>query len=282
MKDASNKKKSDSIQLVKKSVTKKSSNNDDTDEMDSDSDKAIAKAVAFSVKNDPSKNTPKTTTTPIANNKQTTPKKSKTPTNPASAANAASTTTDSTSQVQAPVVIKKRRLDKVISNRHLQVNTKVTLFNDDPFFEKVYEGSPLPYISPSVQSKLAFRAIFLDDMRALKDLIDDVDKVPSVHIGRSLYVTYTPAQYALQLGNRKAMEMLLDDFLKGSAQKKRVQIPDTMLEKFSNGVFNPRSLGGTQFVRKLTESRGAKEGNQAFTKDQILLKYVKIANKLVF
>lgn len=131
----------------------------------------------------------------------------------------------------------------------------------------------VPFVSPSAHSKLAFRAIYLNDMRALKSLIDDVDRVLSVHIGRSVGVNEIPAQYALKLGNRRALEMLVDDYLNGSSRK-RVEMPETMLNRFSTGVYNPRSLGGVPFVRRLTESRGAKEGNQAFVKDTDLLKFV--------
>ena len=52
-------------------------------------------------------------------------------------------------------------------------------------------------------------------------------------------------------------------------------MPDSMFERFtSTGTYNPRGLGGVPFVRKLTESRGVKEGNNAFTKDQETLELV--------
>lgn len=130
----------------------------------------------------------------------------------------------------------------------------------------------LRFISPSAHSKLAFRAVYLNDTKMIKSLIDDVDHVLSVHIGRSIGVNETPAQLALQLDNRRILEILIDDFLNTS--KKRVQMPESMLYRFSNGTYNPKSMGGVPFIRRLTESRGAKEGNQAFTKDKDLLEFV--------
>ena len=173
--------------------------------------------------------------------------------------------------VDGSLQVKKRRLDKAISNRHLQENTRVEVFAKDPFFEQDVE---VPFVSPSAHSKLVFRAVYLNDMKLLKSLIDDVDRVLSVQIGRSVSANETAAQYAVQLGNKRALEMLLDDFFK--LDKKRVQMPDTMLYRFSNGTYNPRSMGGLPFMRKLTESRGAKEGNQALTKDHDLLEFVSL------
>ena len=49
-------------------------------------------------------------------------------------------------------------------------------------------------------------------------------------------------------------------------------MPETMFQKFFTGNYNARSLG-TPFVRKLTESRGVKEGNNAFVKDSDTLTF---------
>lgn len=98
----------------------------------------------------------------------------------------------------------------------------------------------------------------------LRNLIEDTDKVPSVHLQRSVYNKWTPAQYALYQENKSALEILIDDYL--NPKQKRVQIPETMFEKFSTGSYNAKSLGVTH-IRKLTESRGVREGNQALSKD---------------
>jgi len=43
-------------------------------------------------------------------------------------------------------------------------------------------------------------------------------------------------------------------------------MPENMFQRFSTGVYNPKSLG-IRNIRTLTESRGVKEGNNALTKD---------------
>lgn len=51
----------------------------------------------------------------------------------------------------------------------------------------------VPFISSSVQSKLAIRAVLLNDAELLKSLIDDVDRVYSVGTNEfhSLIVDYS-------------------------------------------------------------------------------------------
>ncbi|CAF0785252.1 unnamed protein product [Brachionus calyciflorus] len=164
--------------------------------------------------------------------------------------------------------LKKRKLAKIISNRSLQENTKVTVLGSDPFFD---EPESLPFISPLVQSKLAFRYINLGDSKSLKNLINDIDKVPSVHIAKSVFYKWTPAQYALSLEDKNLLEILIDDFL--NPKMNRVKVPENLFDKFTNGIYNPRSLGILN-IRKLTEARGAREGNQAFNKDQDSIKQI--------
>lgn len=58
----------------------------------------------------------------------------------------------------------------------------------DPFFEDTIS---VPFISSSVQSKLAIRAVILNDAQLLQNLIDDVDRVCSVkkfHISKTSFV----------------------------------------------------------------------------------------------
>ena len=82
------------------------------------------------------------------------------------------------------------------SNRFLTENPILTEYEVEPFFEDKYRAIPIknreliqisllfsfpvPFISSSVQSKLAIRAVILNDPLLLKTLIDDVDRVYSV------------------------------------------------------------------------------------------------------
>jgi hypothetical protein len=151
-----------------------------------------------------------------------------------------------------------------MSNRLLQENEKVTVVNKDPFFDE-RPVSTFPFVSPYAHSKLAITALTLRDTAMLRTLIADVDKVASVHIGRSANQPLTAAHYAIKYEMRDALELLIDDFL--APKPSRIQIAESMFEKFSTGVFNQRSLAGVSHARKLTESRGAKEGNVALGKD---------------
>ncbi len=125
-----------------------------------------------------------------------------------------------------------------------------------------------------MQSKLAFKAIHLGDLAMLKRLIDDLEHVPSVHVGKSVCSKWIPAEYALYLENKEALDMLIDNFVSEvkRTDSARIEMPKTMFQKFSGGSYNTRSLG-VPFTRKLAESRGVKEGNSAFTKDNQTLTF---------
>ena len=166
--------------------------------------------------------------------------------------------------------MKKRRLVKVLSNRLLQENLKVNVLSKDPFFDEK-SALDIPFISPYVQSKLAITAVNLRDMDMLKSLLNDTERIANLHIGRSAYNNLIAAQYAIKYNMRDALELLIDDFVKPKPD--RIQIAETMFERFSTGSYNQRSLG-IPFTRKLTESRGAKEGNAAFSKDQCTFRLV--------
>ncbi|CAF4190404.1 unnamed protein product, partial [Rotaria magnacalcarata] len=75
-------------------------------------------------------------------------------------------------------------LFKVQSNRLLKENLTITNYRKDPFFE---DSLSIPFISSIVQSKLAIRAVLINDSKLLKSLIDDLDHVCSVHVARGLH-----------------------------------------------------------------------------------------------
>jgi ankyrin repeat protein len=97
-----------------------------------------------------------------------------------------------------------------------------------------------------------------------------------MHIGRSLFMPHMNATlYAIKNENREALDLLIDDFIvqqqHNGAQKKRVQIAENMFEKFSTGQFRLNRYQHHRF--RINESRGAKEGNSALSKDQNTLKF---------
>ena len=109
-----------------------------------------------------------------------------------------------------------------------------------------------------------------------------MNKVQSLSVKRNLYNTITPLQYAIQQENKEAIELLIDEYKLESKQatttrghstattKRRVQMPESMFMKFSNGTYNPQAFQAYgNRVRTLTQARGAKEGNDALIKDQL-------------
>lgn len=175
---------------------------------------------------------------------------------------------------------KKKRLVKAMSNRFLQENQKVALLSKDPFFDEKpelgYGANKYVYVSPYVNSKLAITAVNLRDAAWLKKLRDDVKRIASLHVGKSAKNPLTAAHFALRIGFKEGLEVLINDFIEPKTE--RVQIAETMFQKFSTGQYNQRSLG-IPHIRKLTESRGAKEGNAALGKDNETLKFTYDASK---
>ncbi len=127
---------------------------------------------------------------------------------------------------------KKRRLFKVISNRYLDPNTKVNVYAKDPFFEEANNEAEIPFVSAYVQSKLAFKALHLADMSMLRRLIEDVDNVPSLHVGKSLCSKWIPAEYAMYLGNKEALGMLIDNFTSEAKVRNLVILIGTIFKSF--------------------------------------------------
>jgi hypothetical protein len=223
---------------VNKSVEKKRTNGNDTDELES-SDEEIKRKKMKKLQNKEKEKDANATPT-ISSDKDAKIKKPMPPPSPANQQN-------ETTPIQT-VQPKKRGLVKVVSNRLLEENSKVTVYVKDPFFEDSDPEIKLPFISPYVQSKLAFKAIYMGDMKMLKALIDDYSRVPSVHIGRGVYNKWMPVEYALYMENQKAVELLIDEFCSNlknkNDTKKRIQMPESMFEKvcifflFLETIFN--------------------------------------------
>ena len=210
---------------LNKSVEKKRTNGNDTDELES-SDEEIKRKKMKKIQNKEKEKDANATPT-ISSDKDAKIKKPMPPPSPANQQN-------ETTAIQT-VQPKKRGLVKVVSNRLLEENSKVTVYVKDPFFEDSDPEIKLPFISPYVQSKLAFKAIYMGDMKMLKALIDDYSRVPSVHIGRGVYNKWMPVEYALYMENQKAVELLIDEFCSNlknkNDTKKRIQMPESMFEK---------------------------------------------------
>lgn len=108
-------------------MVKKTVQDDDTDEIESEPEKPAQKDPRVSKQ---TAQPAQTTAKPVAKPQVASSKPAAT-TQPAPI---------ESSPVQLPtsdgLLVKKRRLDKALSNRHLQENTRVEVFVKDPFFEQ--------------------------------------------------------------------------------------------------------------------------------------------------
>ena len=151
-------------------------------------------------------------------------------------------------------------VDKTNPNWRLKPNPAITVWEKDPLFET---KEKVPFVSSLAQSKLAIRAVLVSDMRLLEQVVKDHSKVHDPNIKRSLGNNMSALSYALKTENLEAVRILL----KTKISKARVGLPSCSLTTSDTGTYNYRSLG-IKNVRRLNMSRGGKEGNNAFTRDQ--------------
>ncbi|CAF3833837.1 unnamed protein product, partial [Rotaria sp. Silwood1] len=154
------------------------------------------------------------------------------------------------------------QLFKVQSNHFLKENLALTEYRTEPFFK---DNLPVPFISSSVQSKLAIRAVILNDPILLKCLIDDVDRVCSVHIRHDLSESLSVIHYAIKNNNINLLKILLEDLK--NPKDNRYPFPEVTIKKQSTGHARIRTLGF--LTAKIMPSRGAREGNNALIKDKM-------------
>ena len=159
-------------------------------------------------------------------------------------------------------------VDKTNPNWRLKPNPAITVWEKDPLFET---KEKVPFVSSLAQSKLAIRAVLVSDMRLLEQVVKDHSKVHDPNIKRSLGNNMSALSYALKSENLEAVRILL----KTKVSKPRVGLPSCSLTTSDTGTYNYRSLG-IKNIRRLNMSRGGKEGNNAFTRDQ----HVKLSDDL--
>ncbi|CAF4086910.1 unnamed protein product, partial [Rotaria sp. Silwood2] len=169
-------------------------------------------------------------------------------------------TSKSKKKAKKSTTIRKAQLFKVHSNRSLKENTAVTKYNKEPFFE---DNLPVPFISSFIQSKLAIRAVIINDSKLLKSLINDVHRVASVHVTRGLYNDLSALHYGIKNNNINMVKILLDDIK--SPKKNRCPFPTVSMTRQSTGRANIHTFGFR--TATIMASRGAKEGNNALNKD---------------
>ncbi|XP_013405042.1 tankyrase-like protein, partial [Lingula anatina] len=155
----------------------------------------------------------------------------------------------------------KVKVDLTDPNRRLKPNPAIKVWEKDPLFET---KENVPFVSSTAHSKLVIRAVLMNDMKLLQQLVDDRKQVHSVSCPRSLEVPWSAVHYAILKGNQKALKILGNELHESTPS--RVCEPYSFLKTQGTGYYNRRSLG-IRAVRRLNMSRGGKEGNNAFTKD---------------
>ena len=155
----------------------------------------------------------------------------------------------------------KPKVDKTNPNWRLIPNTKAPGWESDPLFNT---KTTIPFVSSLSQSKLVIRAVLTKDIKLLQKCVKNTEEIFSLHTKRSLGNSMTALQYAIKEQNTAAIKLLV----KGSGKNvTRCSPPRCLLPTQGTGTYNYRSLG-IKKIRKLNMSRGSREGNNAFTKDQ--------------
>ena len=146
-----------------------------------------------------------------------------------------------TRKQKVPPKIKKRKLDVSVKmfvdknnpNWRLKANTTINVWEKDPLFES---KEKVPFVSSLAQSKLAIRAVLLNDMKLLEQVVKDNTKVHHPLIKRSLGNNMSALSYALRTENLEAVRILLKTKMKSS----RVGLPPCSLATSDTGTYNYR------------------------------------------
>ncbi|XP_052767208.1 poly [ADP-ribose] polymerase tankyrase-like isoform X2 [Mya arenaria] len=168
-------------------------------------------------------------------------------------------------------------------DKDLKPNTKIKVLEKEPFFET---KEKVEFMSKFVQGKLAIRAVLLNDMKLLQSLMEDHVNVYDLSDFRSVDIKRNALHYAIEQKNKEAIRLLVKDFSTFNERKKKGSMQSVLISKADTGRYNPMSLG-VRAIRKISQSRGSREGNDAFVKDIVdgqcdheLTDYVEDALKL--
>ncbi|KAL4238217.1 hypothetical protein ACF0H5_002929 [Mactra antiquata] len=149
-------------------------------------------------------------------------------------------------------------------DRALKPNPKIKILEKEPFFET---REKVDFVSKSNKGKLAIRAVLLNDKKLLQSLMDDKETVYKLDEMRSVDVNKNALHYALEKGDAESIKMLVKDFFLENDRIKNGSPQSVLLQKSDTGLYNPMSLGGLRAVNQISQSRGSKQGNDAFVQD---------------
>ncbi|KAL5008431.1 hypothetical protein ScPMuIL_014012 [Solemya velum] len=152
-------------------------------------------------------------------------------------------------------------------DKKLKPNLKIKVLEKEPLFET---KEAVPFISKSAHAKLVIRAVLLNDMASLKSLLADKDHIYEINHRRSPNQQKTALHYAIDMENKEAIQLLVKDMSTPPDKKERLKDNSPQLALIHNmgtGWYNPTSLGISR-IRAISSSRGCREGNDAFLKDE--------------
>ncbi|GFR67750.1 poly [ADP-ribose] polymerase [Elysia marginata] len=151
-------------------------------------------------------------------------------------------------------------------DRNLKPNPKIKVLEKDPFFET---KEKVPEISALMTSKLAFRALNTNNIDDLKVLLEKTEGVTNFEIGRSAQDDRTVLEMAGLQGKKEFIKVLTDEYFnsKSISKKNRKAPPAPIISSVGTGSYNPAYLG-IRAIRSLNVSRGNREGNDAFLKEE--------------
>ena len=129
--------------------------------------------------------------------------------------------------------IKKPKVDKSDPNWRLKPNLNIRVWEMDPLFESKDE---VPFVSSITHSRLAIRAVILNDMKMLKTVVNDVNQVHNPNVKRSLGNPMTAIDYALKMENATAIKILTEI----KSDKQRIGAPACSLRTSDTGTYNYR------------------------------------------
>lgn len=161
---------------------------------------------------------------------------------------------------------KKEKSDKTKGpDKNLKPNPKIKILEKEPFFET---KEKVEFVSKSVHGKLAIRAVLLNDKKLLQSLIEDKDRVYKLDEMRSVDVQKNALHYALEKDDHEMIKTLVNDFF--NAENERIKngtAQSVLIQESDRGSYNPMSLGGLRSIHQIAQSRGSRQGNDAFTRD---------------
>ncbi|XP_059175605.1 poly [ADP-ribose] polymerase tankyrase-like [Physella acuta] len=165
---------------------------------------------------------------------------------------------------------KRKSAPKKVADLELHPRPDIKVLELDPLFES---REPMPYISKVANSRLVFRAIYLKDNKLLTKLLKDGNKIYQLY-PKSLDNPHTPYHAAAQVQDMAVFQTILQEVCgtKFSERRSHNREDKTMINKLNTGNYNRRSLG-IHFIRKITASRGSREGNNALTKTEDPIDY---------